>query len=51
MIRCPVCGSRELFRVVGGCMGELYRCKQCGYSGALVVEVDEDPISDARPRE
>jgi transposase-like protein len=43
MIRCPVCGSRDIYRPVGGVMGEMYRCKKCGYSGALVIETDEEP--------
>ncbi|HON81343.1 MAG TPA: transposase [Methanoregulaceae archaeon] len=42
MFQCPACGSREIYRVAGGCMGELYRCKECGYFGAFIVEVDED---------
>jgi transposase-like protein len=42
MIQCPVCGSRDIYRIVGGVMGELYRCKHCGYSGAFVIEEDDD---------
>lgn len=49
MIRCPVCGGQEIYRVAGGCMGEFYRCKECGYSGALIVEVDEDRHPGKRP--
>jgi transposase-like protein len=41
MIRCPVCGSRDIYLPVGGVMGELYRCKHCGYSGSLVIEEDD----------
>ncbi len=51
MIRCPACGSREIYRVAGGCMGEFYRCKKCGYTGALVVEVDEDRAYGERRRD
>jgi rubredoxin len=43
MIRCPVCGSKDIYRLVGGVMGEVYRCKQCGYSGAFVIDEDEGP--------
>jgi rubredoxin len=43
MIRCPVCGSRDIYRPVGGVLGEMYRCKKCGYSGAFVIEEDEEP--------
>ncbi|KQC04972.1 MAG: hypothetical protein APR53_09200 [Methanoculleus sp. SDB] len=42
MICCPVCGSTEMYLVAGGYTGMLYRCKQCGYEGALVVEDDRD---------
>ncbi len=42
MFRCPSCGSSEVYRVAGGCLGELYRCKKCGYTGAFIVEVDYD---------
>jgi transposase-like protein len=42
MIRCPVCGSSDLYTIVGGYIGEIYRCKKCGYSGAFVIETDED---------
>ena len=40
-LRCPVCGSPEIYEKAGGYMGSLYRCKQCGYSGALVIEANE----------
>jgi len=36
-----VCGSPEIYEKAGGYMGSLYRCKQCGYSGALVIEANE----------
>jgi transposase-like protein len=42
MIRCPVCGSSDIYTIVGGYIGEIYRCKKCGYSGAFVIETDED---------
>jgi transposase-like protein len=41
MIRCPVCRSIEIYRVAGGCIGEVYRCKRCGYTGSFMVEEDE----------
>lgn len=31
-----------MYLVAGGYTGMLYRCKQCGYEGALVVEDDRD---------
>ncbi|MDE4907422.1 hypothetical protein L0665_02150 [Methanogenium marinum] len=42
MIRCPRCNSKEIYSVAGGYGGNYYRCKKCGYSGALVVEYDDD---------
>jgi transposase-like protein len=42
MIRCPVCRSTDIYRLVGGYIGEIYRCKRCGYSGSLVIEEDEE---------
>jgi len=38
MIRCPVCMSRDIYRVAGGYIGEIHRCKRCGYVGAFVIE-------------
>lgn len=42
MEHCPACGSREIYPVAGGCIGQIYRCKACGYRGSLVVECDGD---------
>lgn len=41
-LHCPVCNSHEIYRVVGGYTGNLYKCKRCGYQGALVIEHDDD---------
>jgi predicted RNA-binding Zn-ribbon protein involved in translation (DUF1610 family) len=41
-LHCPVCGSTDLWAATGGYTGCIYRCKHCGYSGALVVEYDDD---------
>ena len=43
MLCCPSCKSEEIFVETGGFTGMIYRCKRCGYRGALVVEVDEEP--------
>ncbi|HIH70037.1 transposase [Methermicoccus shengliensis] len=40
-LRCPVCGSTEIYEIAGGYMGNVYRCKHCGYVGAFVVEANE----------
>jgi C4-type Zn-finger protein len=42
MLRCPSCGSCEIYPVAGGYIGPVYLCKECGYRGSLVLEVDED---------
>jgi phage-related protein len=42
MIRCPRCNSRHIYPVAGGYGGWTYRCKDCGYSGPLVVEFDTE---------
>ncbi|MBP2132507.1 Zn ribbon nucleic-acid-binding protein [Methanomicrobium sp. W14] len=41
-LHCPVCNSRDIYRMTGGFTGEIYICKKCGYRGALVVEYDND---------
>ncbi len=41
MIHCPVCGSREIYAVAGGYIGQIYRCKKCGYRGSFVLETDD----------
>jgi transposase-like protein len=42
MIRCPVCQSTEIYEVAGGCLGQVYRCKACGYRGSFVLEIDDE---------
>ncbi|MDD1645732.1 MAG: hypothetical protein LUP93_05405 [Methanomicrobiales archaeon] len=52
MLCCPSCKSAEIFVETGGFTGMIYRCKRCGYRGALVVEVDEDiPEAERKKRE
>ena len=41
-LHCPVCDSDEIYTIVGGYTGNLYKCKKCGYQGALVIEHDND---------
>ncbi|MHC1627090.1 MAG: hypothetical protein ACXQTG_05015 [Methanoculleaceae archaeon] len=49
MLRCPVCGSRRIYLDIGGYAGMRYRCKDCGYCGALIIEEDDDvPHEDYR---
>ncbi len=39
---CPECGSADISLYMGGSLGMQYRCKTCGYTGALIVESDID---------
>ncbi|MDD3111084.1 MAG: hypothetical protein PHU26_02175 [Methanofollis liminatans] len=50
MLRCPRCWSPDLYAVIGGYAGTVYRCKKCGYTGSFVVEAGDDlppPSSDS----
>jgi hypothetical protein len=38
---CPDCQSTEVYEVAGGYVGQVYRCKKCGYRGSFVLEIDE----------
>jgi predicted RNA-binding Zn-ribbon protein involved in translation (DUF1610 family) len=40
-LSCPRCGSSEIYIGLGMYGGRMYRCKQCGYHGAFVIEWDE----------
>ncbi|TAJ44803.1 IS1 family transposase [Methanofollis fontis] len=52
MLRCPQCGSTDLYTMIGGYGGFRYRCKQCGYIGSFVLESDEElPSPVTRPKE
>lgn len=39
---CPVCGSSDMYYEAGGYTGKVYRCKNCDYMGAFIVEADEE---------
>jgi transcription elongation factor Elf1 len=41
MFYCPNCKSQEIFAVAGGYVGQVYLCKDCGYRGSFVLEIDE----------
>jgi predicted RNA-binding Zn-ribbon protein involved in translation (DUF1610 family) len=41
MMKCPKCGSVDVTLWLGGKLGTIYFCKECGYKGPIVVE--EDP--------
>ncbi len=35
---CPVCNSTDVMYNIGGALGYQYRCKNCGYTGAFILE-------------
>lgn len=37
---CPTCQSTEIYPVAGGYIGQVYRCKACGYRGSFVLEIE-----------
>lgn len=41
MLYCPACRSQEIYAVAGGYIGQVYLCKDCGYRGSFVLEIDE----------
>ena len=38
---CPVCGSRRIIQISTGITPTRYVCEDCGYTGYLVVEIEE----------
>lgn len=50
-LHCPLCGSTSVTYKTGGYGGMIYRCKECGYTGAFVVEVDDKPGGDSQAAE
>ena len=40
MFYCPNCKSQEIFPVAGGVVGQVFLCKDCGYRGSFVLEID-----------
>ncbi len=39
---CPNCGSTNIFLWLGGKLGIIYECKDCGYRGSFVLERKEE---------
>lgn len=37
---CPVCKGTDIFLYMGGQLGILYKCKNCGYVGPIILEKD-----------
>jgi hypothetical protein len=42
MFYCPACKSQEIYAVAGGYIGQVYLCKDCGYRGSFVLEIDDE---------
>jgi predicted RNA-binding Zn-ribbon protein involved in translation (DUF1610 family) len=42
VLRCPQCGSTDIFYESALITGYKYHCKKCDYIGALVLEEDYD---------
>ena len=42
MFYCPKCKSQEIYAVAGGYIGQVYLCKDCGYRGSFVLEIDDE---------
>lgn len=42
VLRCPQCGSRELYYEAGMITGHKYHCKRCHYIGPLVIQDEGD---------
>ncbi len=42
MFYCPACKSQEIYPVAGGYIGQVYLCKDCGYRGSFVLEIDDE---------
>ena len=52
MFYCPRCKSQEIYAVAGGYIGQVYLCKNCGYRGSFVLEVDSpEGLKDAEREE
>lgn len=48
VLRCPQCGSTDLYYELGLITGYKYHCKNCQYVGPLVIQ-DEVSKEDAGP--
>jgi transposase-like protein len=47
MFYCPSCKSQEIYAVAGGYIGQVYLCKDCGYRGSFVLEIDNGDCAGA----
>ena len=42
LLICPECYSARIVSYMGGVIGQMYRCLDCGYVGSLVLEMSFD---------
>ena len=42
VMKCPKCGSSNINPEAGFVTGYKYNCKDCGYSGSLIIEEDSE---------
>ncbi|WP_317137756.1 hypothetical protein [Methanochimaera problematica] len=45
-LHCPNCDSDDIYPVLGFYTGNIYKCKNCGYQGAFVIEHSSDADSE-----
>lgn len=49
VLRCPQCGSSDLYYELGLITGYKYHCKDCQYVGPLVIEEEAGEKGDVEP--
>jgi len=47
---CPKCGDNSIYNVLGMITGQLYKCPNCGYEGALVIEGNKKLVREIRKK-
>lgn len=45
---CPKCGSIHINWIAGGIIGAVYKCDECNYVGAFILEVRADKLEKFR---
>ncbi|MEM0155833.1 MAG: hypothetical protein QW597_04435 [Thermoplasmataceae archaeon] len=45
---CPKCGSIHVNWIAGGIAGAVYKCDDCNYVGAFILEVRADKLDKFR---
>ena len=47
---CPSCKGRNIYPTsILGILPTIYKCRDCGYQGAIVIEVDREPDRPPEP--